>query len=83
MDLPSLVGNGWVITDGDLKLEHTILGGVPTNKLELVSCRCQKDSKTNLCACRKDYLACTDACMCHKVKIEKTVDFSNDDDIDD
>ena len=83
MDLPSLVGNGWVITDGDLKLEYTILGGVPTNKLELVSCRSQKDSKTNLCACRKDYLACTDACMCHKVKIEKTVDFSNDDDTDD
>ena len=37
LDLSSPVGNSWVITDGDLKSEYTILGGVPDDVLEKVS----------------------------------------------
>ena len=63
LDLSSPVGNCWVITDGDLKSEYTILGGVPDDVLEKVSFSCQKGCKTNVCACRKAYLVCTNACM--------------------
>ena len=42
----SPVGNGWVITDSDLKLQYTIFGGVPNDILEQVSCQRQKGCKT-------------------------------------
>ena len=81
LDLLSPIEHGWVITDADLKPEYTILGGVPNSILELVSCRCQKGCKTNVCACRRAYLVCTDARICDQGEdCENTVNFSNGDD---
>ena len=73
LDLPSPVGNGWVITDGDLRPEYTILGGVSSNTLELVSCWSQKGYK-RLILYAEMHLYVT------KVKIAKSVDFSNGND---
>ena len=73
-----------VITDGDLQPECNILRGVPNDILELLSCRCQKCCKTNVCACRKVYLVCTDACMSGQGEdCKNVVDFSNYDNSDD
>ena len=64
-----------------LEPEFIVLGGVPENVLELVSCRCQKGSKTNACACRKSKLACSNACSCDvNDSCENTEHFIDDDD---
>ena len=86
LNLPSPIENGWQLENGVLVPEYTVLGDVPERVIELVSCRCRKGCKTNLCACRKVKLVCTDACGCDDnddCENKEEIYLTDDDDSDD
>ena len=64
LNLPSPVGNGWIMENDILKQELMIHDAVPTSVVELVRCQCKKACKTNSCSCKKENLICTEACLC-------------------
>ena len=53
LSLPSPVGNGWAEdNNGFLTPEYMIFDSAPSSVLELISCKCKKGCKNNLCSCR-------------------------------
>ena len=66
MNLPSPVGNGWILVDGTLQQELLLHSPVPESIVELVRCKCKKGCVNNSCSCRRSRLQCTDACVCNE-----------------
>ena len=64
LDLPSPIGNGWILKNG--KLEQHLMSQVPAPRkvAEFVLRRCKKNCKTNNCSCRKSNLVCIEAFLC-------------------
>lgn len=63
LSLPSPVGNGWAEdNNGFLTPEYMIFDSAPSSVLELISCKCKKGCKNNLCSCRKANFNCCGLC---------------------
>lgn len=83
--LPSPVGNGWIVEDGSLKPELMTKDAAPQGLLELTVCKCIKSRCKSKCVCKENELACTEACGCMGDDCENphTHSYASDDDDDD
>ena len=60
------IGKGWILENGELKIDWMKQKPAPDSILEFVSCKCSKSMcKSGLCQCFKMSLRCTDACNCN------------------
>ena len=62
--MPSPVGNGWRMSEGQLETHWMTRNSAPDSLLEYVSCKCKTACKTLRCSCVKSSLKCTDVCGC-------------------
>lgn len=63
-DLPSPVGEGWIMVDGALTIDWMSNSPAPSAILQLASCACKTGCQTPRCSCFGRRLPCTDACSC-------------------
>ncbi|KAK3731327.1 hypothetical protein QZH41_001755 [Actinostola sp. cb2023] len=63
-EVPSPEGHGWLITEGDIKIDWMSLPPAPKALLELILCGCTGICSTGHCTCKRNGLSCTDACQC-------------------
>lgn len=71
--LPSPVGNGWQLTNGELEIVWMTRPPAPDSLLEYVECKCKTGCKTQRSSCQKANLKCTDLCSCsdcHNAAVE-------------
>ena len=80
------VGVGWERgTDGKLEIKWTSLLPTPEEILDIVSCDCRRECKTETCICLTNNLNCTDAChsfICDNSHNSEDDYYSNDEDDD-
>lgn len=62
--LPSPLGNGWEMTESQLKPVLMSQDAAPEGLVELTVCTCKKSACKSKCACRNNELPCTEACGC-------------------
>ena len=62
--VPSPEGHGWIVEDGNTKVNWMSLPPAPVALLELVMCACNGNCSTGHCSCNRNLLSCTDACQC-------------------
>ena len=62
--LPSPVGNGWILEDGQLSPVMCELPCAPDCILKLIKCSCTKSRCTASYKCRGSSLPCTEICGC-------------------
>ena len=77
------VGNGWAEdNNGFLTPDYMIFDSASSSVLELISCKCKKGCKNNLCSCRKANFNCCGLCKdCTNDDTEElSVDSDDDDD---
>ena len=77
------VGNGWAEdNNGFLTPDYMIFDSASSSVLELISCKCKKGCKNNLCSCRKANFNCYGACLCKDCTNDDTEELSVDSDDD-
>eukprot|EP00794_Sanderia_malayensis_P012433 gene12433-13718_t len=64
LQIPSPVGNGWEILDGQLTIVWMTQPPAPDSLLDFVSCKCKTGCKSQKCSCLKADLQCTELCLC-------------------
>ena len=64
MNIPSSVGNGWILDSTDYKILWMTRPAAPDSLLEVVKCTCKTGCKTQRCSCLKAQLKCCDLCSC-------------------
>ncbi|KAL5017765.1 hypothetical protein ScPMuIL_002211, partial [Solemya velum] len=62
LDLPAHVSMEWKRSDSGLQPISMSLNPIPDSCLEIITCGCQKQHKTQRCKCRKSRLQCTAMC---------------------
>ena len=62
MNIPSSVGNGWIM-DSEYKILWMTLLAAPDSLPEIVKCTCKSGCKTQRCSCTKAQLKCSDLCF--------------------
>ncbi|XP_062498902.1 uncharacterized protein LOC134176238 [Corticium candelabrum] len=63
-EVPSPIGHGWDIDDGDINVLWMTLSSAPLALLELLRCGCSSGCNSARCRCFKNNMPCTDACKC-------------------
>ena len=74
-DIPSPHGNGWSISEHEIKIKWTDQQLAPQEILLMISCACKKKDRCTddgTCSCRQQGLQCTDACSCTDCQNELT-----------
>ena len=64
MNVPSPIGNGWKLADGEIEIEWMTRPPAPESLLEYTDCKCKTGCLTNRCSCKKASLKCTELCSC-------------------
>ena len=64
MNVPSPIGNGWKLADGEIEIEWMTRPPAPESLLQYTDCKCKTGCLTNRCSCKKALLKCTELCAC-------------------
>lgn len=64
MVIPSPIGNGWQLSDGEIEIQWMTRPPAPDSLLECTTCKCKTGCQTKRCSCQKPGLKCTDLCSC-------------------
>ena len=81
VNLPSPVGNGWMLkNDDELEITWMARPRAPQSLIECVECKCKSGCLTMRCSCRKAELKCTDLCSC--CDCQKAGSGDGDEDVD-
>lgn len=64
MAVPSPIGNGWHLLDGEIEIKWMTRPPAPESLLEYTDCKCKAGCLTNRCSCQKASLKCTELCCC-------------------
>ena len=62
--IPSPVGNGWCITEGEMHPVLMTLDPAPKALLNVITCACKTSGCRGRCTCSSEGLICTAACNC-------------------
>ncbi|KAJ8049553.1 hypothetical protein HOLleu_02339 [Holothuria leucospilota] len=89
-DVPSPVGHGWHMKEGELSIHWMNLPPAPDSVMELAYCsgRCNKSKcgDAAICTCLQNNVPCTDSCKCSRndcANISGEIDLEQDDQDDD
>ena len=63
-EMPSPNGHGWIVENGDIRIDRMDQLPAPLSVLEYISCRCTGNCSSDRCSCSANSPPCTDACMC-------------------
>ena len=64
MVIPSPIGNGWQLSDGEIEIQWMMRPPAPDSLLECIVCKCKTGCQTKRCSCQKAELKCTELCSC-------------------
>jgi hypothetical protein len=83
--VPSPVGHGWCMENGQLTPVLCELPCAPESILKLIKCSCVKSRCSTLCKCRSNELCCTEMCGCsgNETSCDNVYLSKDDDDADD
>ncbi len=61
-DVPSPDSHGWEVSEDSIAIKWLASNPAPDEIMELLSCRCKRSCKIDLCCCLQAGLKCTDLC---------------------
>jgi hypothetical protein len=64
MVIPSPIGNGWQLSDGEIEIQWMTRPPAPDSLLECTTCKCKTGCQNKRCSCLKVGLRCTELCSC-------------------
>ena len=80
MDMPSLHGHGWIVSNGSLRINLCSMAAAPAELLAVISCSCKGSCDTQRCSCKKNGWNCTEACKCQEGVCSNRMDDDESDD---